>query len=253
MTANPGSDGPGRLLHVFDMDGTLLQGSATIEIARQLGVLEVGRAIEDRWARGAISDDEFWQTLLEICADADEEDIDAAFHSAPWMAGMIATFADIRERGEDAIVISQSPAFFVSRLERWGVTETYGSAVEIRRPLRANATLSADAKLVITEDALARRGLEVHECIAYGDSSSDLSLFAALPHTVGVNPRPALAALAARTYVGGDIGEAYRIGRALVAGGTDGRAAMASTSSEMARTFEEPGKSAPSAGRDVVG
>jgi phosphoserine phosphatase len=214
--ANSVADGGGRVLHVFDMDGTLLSGAATVELARHFGKLEAGEAVEARFLAGAISDNEFWQTLLDICAEASEADLDAAFHAAPWMQGVAETFADIRARGETAIVISQSPTFFVRRLEAWGAHETYGSQVEIGVPLADDATLSAEAKVAITEAALSRLELGPDRCVAYGDSGSDVGLFRWLPHTVAVNAAPAITELAAAHYVGADLQEAYALGRGLL-------------------------------------
>jgi phosphoserine phosphatase len=209
--------GAARCLHVFDMDGTLLRSTATIELARHLGQLEGGQEIEELWFEGKITDTEFWLRLLDMCKGASGADIDEAFDNAPWMAGIAETFADIRSRGEAVIVISQSPAFFVRGLERWGAHETYGSAVELGRPLSDSATLLSETKVKITESALAIRNLSAQQCVAYGDSSSDLGLFATLPHTVAVNPTPELEALAATRYVGTDIREAYSLGRQLIA------------------------------------
>ncbi|NMO94036.1 haloacid dehalogenase [Actinomycetospora sp. TBRC 11914] len=203
------------------MDGTLLRGAATVELARYFGKPALGHDIEARWLAGTITDREFWQTLLDICGDADAVDLDAAFEAASWMTGVRDVFADIRARGEVGIVISQSPAFFVRRLRRWGAHETYGSGVEVGRPLPDGATLLPGAKVAITEDALDRHGLGDQACVAYGDSSSDLDLFARLPHTVAVNPSAALADLAAARYTGTDLREAYSIGRRLLAAAAD--------------------------------
>jgi phosphoserine phosphatase len=206
----------GRALHVFDMDGTLLSGAATVELARHFGRLDAGTAVEARYHAGTISDNEFWQTLLDICGEASEAELDAAFQGAPWMHGVAETFADIRARGETAIVISQSPAFFVRRLEAWGAHETYGSQVEIGIPLAEDATLTADAKVAITEAALARLRLGPEQCVAYGDSGSDVGLFRWLPHTVAVNATPAIAELATAHYTGADLSAAYALGRGLL-------------------------------------
>jgi phosphoserine phosphatase len=208
--------GSGRVLHVFDMDGTLLSGAAVIALARHFGKLDLGEDVEARYLAGVVSDNKFWQTLLDICGDAQEADLDAAFHAAPWMGGVANTFADIRARGETAIVISQSPRFFVRRLEAWGAHETYGSQVEIGVPLADDATLTADAKVAITEAALARLELDPSQCVAYGDSGSDVGLFRWLPHTVAVNAAPAIIELAAAHYTGADLMEAYALGRALL-------------------------------------
>lgn len=211
----------GGCLHVFDMDGTLLRSTATIEIARQMGRLEAGLEIERLWFEGNISDTDFWSSLLGICQDGTTADFDAAFRNAPWMNGIAETFSDIRSRGETVIVISQSPTFFVQRLQLWGAHETYGSAVEPGTPLSDSATLMPETKVAITEAALAARSLGANDCVIYGDSSSDVGLFTTFSRTVAVNPTPTLGALAATQYVGTDIREAYAMGRQLI--GTAGR------------------------------
>jgi phosphoserine phosphatase len=198
------------------MDGTLLAGAATVELARHFDKLSIGEEVEARFLAGTVSDTEFWQTLLDICGEATEADLDAAFAGAPWMTGVAEVFADIRARKETAIVISQSPTFFVNRLQAWGAHETYGSAVEIGVPVADDATLSADAKVAITEEALSRLGLGPEECVAYGDSGSDVGLFRWLPHTVAVNAAPAITGLAAARYCGSDLREAYALGRELL-------------------------------------
>jgi phosphoserine phosphatase len=208
------------VLHVFDMDGTLLRGASTLELARHFGKPEPGEAIESRWLRGYITDREFWETLLEICGPATEADLDAAFEQSLWMDGIAAVFEDIRARGETAIVVSQSPEFFVRRLQRWGAHETYGSDVRIESPVLDDVTMSADGKVEITRTVLARLGLGPDACIAYGDGTSDLELFAWLPYTVAVNSNPVIAELAAGSYTGTDMREAYRVGRELLTAGT---------------------------------
>jgi phosphoserine phosphatase len=211
-----GGAAAGGILHVFDMDGTLLRGASTLELARHFGKPEVGEAIESRWLRGDITDREFWETLLAICGPATEAEIDAAFDGAPWMDGIAEVFEDIRARGETAIVVSQSPAFYVRRLQRWGAHETYGSDVRIGSPVLDDVTMSAHGKVEITKATLARLGQGPEACIAYGDGTSDLELFDWLPHTVAVNSSPVIAELAAAGYVGTDMREAYRLGRELL-------------------------------------
>lgn len=218
-------------LHVFDMDGTLLRGTATIELARQLGQLEVGEEIERQWGDGSISDNDFWLKLLEICENASEADLKAAFDNAPWMDGIEQTFADIKARGEDVIVISQSPTFFVKGFGPLGAAETHGSTVEIGQPLGNSATLMPMVKVTITASALAARNLSPADCVVYGDSTSDMELFRTFPNSVAVNATPALASLAATRYVGTDIREAYALGRQLISRTTKQQLAQGSANS----------------------
>jgi phosphoserine phosphatase len=71
----------------------------------------------------------------------------------------------------------------------------------------------------ITLDVVKRLGLSLSDCVAYGDSTSDVELFRELRRTVAVNATPATKALAAKAYEGHDMWEAYQIGRALLAQG----------------------------------
>lgn len=207
---------PGALLHVFDMDGTLLMGAATVEISRHLGRLADGMAIEEAWLRGAIDNLDFWNRALEIWDGITEEQIDGAFEAAVWIKGIREVFRDIHDRGERSIVISQSPHFFVKRLERWGADATFGSDLRLGEELREDPTLQPKDKQVITQHVLGQWGVSAANCVAYGDSSSDIDLFRWLPNTVAVNAKGPLADLAATAYEGEDLRDAYIRGRSLV-------------------------------------
>lgn len=203
-------------LHIFDMDGTLLQGSACIELSRAYGVHRETIEIEETWARGEISDNGFWELCLPLWRGMVDADIDAAFAASPWLEGVRDVFADIRARGEWSVVISQSPKFFVDRLRDWGATYSYGALVTPGNHYGAERLISRDEKLHITNELLYRHGLTHDQCIAYGDSSSDLTLFERLPLCVAVNAKPAIRDLAKAHYDGPSIWEAYQVGRRLI-------------------------------------
>jgi phosphoserine phosphatase len=205
-----------RSLHVFDMDGTLLVGSACLEISRTVGVLDETLAIENAWARGELSDNGFWQHCLPLWAGLTDAQIDAAFANSPWLHGVEAVFADIRTRGEASVVITQSPAFFVERLMRWGVNFVHGALVEPGNAGGAERLVSAADKLAVTARLLDDLRLSLDDCVVYGDSSSDLALFETLPLSVAVNAKERIRALARTTYDGPDLWQAYCSGRRLL-------------------------------------
>jgi phosphoserine phosphatase len=204
-------------LHVFDMDGTLLRGAAVEEISRHLGCFEEASALEQAWLRGEVIDEPlFWERVLNLWLSASEQELDAAFERAPWMLQVREVFADIAARGEYSVVISQSPLFIVRRLERWGVHASYATTVERGVPCRIDQLLTQQHKVEITLALLSERGLTASDCVAYGDSSSDIELFRVLERTVAVNARPFIRELAAEVYDGGDMWLAYEIGRSLL-------------------------------------
>lgn len=206
-------------LHVFDMDGTLLVGSACIEISRSVGVVEETIAIEQSWAQGEISDNGFWERCLPLWDGLTDEQIDHAFAATPWLDGVDAVFADIRARNENSVVISQSPDFFVERIRRWGANHAYGALVTPGDASGARRMITSDEKLAITCELLGSLGLDCERCVVYGDSMSDLALFENLPRTVAVNAIEKIRELAKVSYDGKDFWQAYLTGRSLIEAG----------------------------------
>jgi phosphoserine phosphatase len=206
-------------LHVFDMDGTLLRGSACLELSRHLGHLERVLEAEDAWGRGELGHVEFYVLLLELWRGLTPADVDVVVECSPWLEGVRDVWADIASRGEHSAVISMSPQFFVDRLLQWGAGSVHGAEVHPDVVLEPALVLTPERKVRIVEGLLERYGLSHDDCVAYGDSSSDKPLFAELSHTVAVNASASLRELAAVAYEGGDLREAYALGRALIDGG----------------------------------
>lgn len=206
-------------LHVFDLDGTLLRGASVEEVSRALGCYQAASELEQAYVRGEITDaTRWWDRMMELWVAASDDELHRAFEAATWMSGIREVFADISARGEQSVVISQSPLFLVRRLEAWGAHATYATRVERGVPCRADQLLNPEDKVSITTAMLDELGLAPTDCVAYGDSTSDVLLFRHLPLTVAVNAAPMIRELATRTYDGSDLRGAYAIGRALLNG-----------------------------------
>jgi phosphoserine phosphatase len=203
-------------LHIFDMDGTLLRGSACLELSRQLGRLEVISELEERWSRGELSHFEYWELSLPLWEGLDDTVIDKTFATTSWLSGIEAVWADIARRGEHSAVITQSPQFFAERLFAWGVETVHGANVYVGVPPEPHMVITPEDKVPITIELMERYGITSAECVAYGDSASDIPLFRLLPNTVAVNGTPALKKIAAAAYEGNDLRGAYAVGRSLL-------------------------------------
>ncbi|MFF8833969.1 HAD family hydrolase [Streptomyces sp. NPDC015130] len=199
-------------LHLFDLDGTLIRGSAAaVEISRQLGLLEEITALEEGFLRG-LTPDEFAVRARDLWAALTPEQVDAAFAGAPWLTGIREVWADITARGERCAVISLSPDFFVERLLDWGVDTVHGSrwpAVPFTEPIHRPGILDAAAKVRIARELCTEYGVGWADCVAYGDSMSDAELFAIVRDTVAVNADHHLTGISRHSYAGGDLREAY--------------------------------------------
>uniref|UniRef100_A0AAU2A4E6 Haloacid dehalogenase-like hydrolase n=1 Tax=Streptomyces sp. NBC_00093 TaxID=2975649 RepID=A0AAU2A4E6_9ACTN len=202
-------------LHLFDLDGTLLHGSAApVEISRQLGLDREIAELERDFAMRRVEPAEYARRVRLLWAELTEAHVDAAFVGAPWLLRIRETWAEIRDRGEYCAVVSLSPSFFVERLTGWGAHAAHGSrfpAVPFTEPLDPTGLLTPAAKVEIADRLCERFGLTRADCVAYGDSFSDAELFGAVPVSVAVNADRHLAGLATHTYAGRDLWDAYEL------------------------------------------
>ncbi|QLE73032.1 hydrolase [Streptomyces rectiverticillatus] len=202
-------------LHLFDMDGTLMHGSAAaIEISRQLGVEREIAELERAFAARELEPPRFAELACALWRELTEEQVAAAFDGAPWLAGIRDVWAEIRARGERCAVISLSPGFFVERLLTWGADAAHGSrwpTVPFRDPVDPAGILDAGAKVRIADGLCAEFGLTRADCVAYGDSMSDALLFSAVPVSVAVNADHHVRDIAVHSYAGRDLREAYEL------------------------------------------
>ncbi|MEV4944494.1 HAD-IB family phosphatase [Streptomyces sp. NPDC053755] len=209
--------GNGRRLHLFDLDGTLIRGSAAaVEISRQLGLSKEIAALEEDFLLRGMAPDEFAVQAHALWSELTTEQVTAAFEGAPWLSGIREVWADIRAQGDRCAVISLSPDFFVERLLDWGADATHGSrwpAVPFTQPIHRPGILNAKAKVDIAHRLCAEFGVPLEDCVAYGDSMSDAALFAVVPETVAVNADHHLADLSRHSYTGADLREAYALVR----------------------------------------
>lgn len=206
------------MLHVFDMDGTLLHGTtAGVEIARRLGCLPDLLDLEASFAGGTMDTKAFSAAIAVLWQGITADVVLEVFRASPWIGGLPEVLADVRERGERSLVITMSPDFFANGLRELGVDEVAASRFPplplTSIPDPAGILTPAD-KVSIVDATLARHGLTPADCVAYGDSGSDIPLFRWLPNTVAVNAAAELADLAAIRYEGKNLLEAYRLARA---------------------------------------
>ncbi|MFF4156859.1 HAD family hydrolase [Streptomyces sp. NPDC001678] len=202
-------------LHLFDLDGTLIHGSAAaVEISRQLGLEKEIGELERAFAAGELVPSRFAQLAVELWAELTEAQVTAAFEGAPWLVGIREVWAAIRAGGERCAVISLSPGFFVERLLDWGADAAHGSrwpSVPFRDPVDPAGILDASAKVRIADELCERYGLGRADCVAYGDSMSDARLFAEVPVSVAVNADHHVRDIASYAYDGLDLREAYAL------------------------------------------
>jgi phosphoserine phosphatase len=207
-------------LHVFDMDGTLLRGTtAAIELSRRIGRLDPLAELECRFATEEISAADFAVETHALWEELTAEVVAEVVAEAPWIDGIEDVCRDIAERSERSMLITMSPNFFAEHLGVRGIDVIHASrwpAPPFTAAIDPAGILSPADKVRLAEAERAAHGLPREACVAYGDSMSDLPLFAVLQNTVAVNADSELEQAARVVYRGDDLREAYAQGRALL-------------------------------------
>lgn len=77
--------------------------------------------------------------------------------------------------------------------------------------MKRPAILTPAAKVTVADRLCEQFGVTRSDCVAYGDSVTDMVLFEAVPVSVAVNARPLLTERATHVYEGRDLREAYQL------------------------------------------
>ncbi len=203
----------------FDLDGTLIPGSANIPLAKAAfreGFVTPGELVKD--LRNGVSflvkgatDERSAQVrdrILAAVAGRPASQVEAlgdhfmAELVAAIQPRMHAVLDDHREQGHDRVVLSASPTEIVSRFAREAGLE-YGTGTTSERDQDGVYTGRLDGPFCYREGKVTtmrtlseQHGYDLSASYAYSDSVSDLPMLEAVGNPVAVNPEPELRELA---------------------------------------------------------
>lgn len=199
------------------MDGTLLPGTtASLEIAKCLGGQNWLDALELEFRNGLLDTKSFASALHAGWSHLTPDGVAAAFTAAPKLRNIKKTVDTLHEAGDKAVVLSMSPDFFVRHFSDYGFDAAVGSrfpSLPFVEALDHSGILTFDDKPRIVLDLCREFGIDLSHVVAYGDSQSDVPLFEVAGTSVAVNADHHVSGLATVSYHGGDLYEAYCIGR----------------------------------------
>lgn len=201
------------MLHIFDLDGTLIHGStASLEIAKVTGTTAELTELEASFGAGEIETRQFAHAIGQLWRGLSSEIVEQAMLATPFLNGISEVVQDIRARGERSALITMTPNFFADRMSVFGFDHIAGSvfpSLPLAEDPNPELILVPESKVSITAEWLQLYDLSWHECAAYGDSLSDLPLFAQLETTIAINASESLQALSSHIYTGKSLWEAY--------------------------------------------
>lgn len=212
---SPGETDSGRAAAFFDLDGTLIGGSANIPLARaafRRGLVTPPELIQDLrhgisfLLKGATDDrsvqvrDRILRAVSghpasDVEALGDDFMTDLVASVRPAMSEVLDAHADA---DHDRIVLSASPTEIVARFAtESGLEQGIGTTSERDSDGRYTGRLAGpfcyrEGKVAVMRQLAADNGYDLDRCYAYSDSASDLPMLESVGHPVVVNPEPEL-------------------------------------------------------------
>jgi phosphoserine phosphatase len=179
-------------LACFDLDGTLVRGTSVSQhLADRMELGEEMAELERRYAAGEISNSLVAVEQARGWSHLRVAELTAMLSDIPCIDAIDATLAELRSRGIDSILATVTWSFAAEEFgRRHGFLEVSGTEIELAhgRPTGAVARhFDERDKLAFVSSYCDRHGIDLAECIAVGDSRSDVPLFGAVGFAVALN------------------------------------------------------------------
>lgn len=203
----------------FDLDGTLIPGSANIPLAKAafrngfVSKTDLAKDLRNGLSfllKGATDErsEQVRDRILRAVSGHPASDVEAL--GDHFIDGLVDSIKPAMREvldqhgavGHDRIVISASPTEIVSRLAHTAGLE-HGIGTTAQRDEHGVYTGGLEGpfcykqgKVELMQQMAQDRGYQLADCYAYSDSASDLPMLEAVGHPVAVNPEPELRELA---------------------------------------------------------
>ncbi len=167
--------------------------------------------LERQFAAGEIDAFGFAQQIGALWGVLDERVVRAAFEATPKLETIKTVTALIREGGGTSCLITMSPDFYAHLFYDYGFDFIGASQFprSLEEEILREKILNPEDKARLVRKWCGPLGIEMDQCVAFGDSMSDYLLFQELEHTVAVNGDATLKALARYHYEGADLHDAF--------------------------------------------
>ncbi len=176
----------------FDLDGTLFPNTTSgIELARLLGHLDLVQDLEERYARFEISNAEAAQQDAHAYRGRRVSELEQAILEIPLINGFEETICRLKEHSIHILIVTLAWSFAARILVRRYGLDGYAGAVLGEENDRFTGSVERNFedfdKPLFVRAYAERFGFSLSQCIAVGDSRSDIPLFKEAGFAVALN------------------------------------------------------------------
>lgn len=193
-------------LAAFDLDGTLKQArDPYVYIHRRLGTLEASEAYFEAGISGAIPYEEWLRLDVSLWVGTPRATLERLLRENPYLPGAQETVAALKAAGVRVVIISTGPLLHAEMVaEELSIGPVVGNELffdgDPERPVisgRVRAHLALHEKGLALERMQAQFGISPAECLAVGDTFTDVPMFERAAVGIAVCPnKPEVAAAA---------------------------------------------------------
>ena len=183
-------------LACFDLDGTLVLGTSTCQhLSRSLGHEDILSSLEDRYARGEISNAEVANTDAQFYAGLSLAQVEDKLRDIPIIDGLPQTIEALRSRGIPSIICTVTWKFAAEIVaKRYGFVGASGCEMSLTHNGLLSGKVSKHfdeySKLNYVREYCTVHGISMDSVFAVGDSRSDIPLFSAVSFSIALNATP---------------------------------------------------------------
>ncbi len=185
---------PTRLVS-FDLDRTLVRRSTTcLELAKARNCVAHVTALEEGYARGEVTHREFAESHAADYRGWSIEDAEQAVLAMPLIGGIAETAEALKERGVHILIVTVTWSFVARTLVRsFGMDGFAGATMGEQNGRLTGEVIThfgeRDKPRFVAEYGR-QHGIGLDQCVAVGDSRSDLPLFAEVGRAIALNATP---------------------------------------------------------------
>lgn len=180
-------------LACFDLDGTLVQATSVSQhLADRFGQTLQMAELEKRYAAGDISNSVVADEQAAMYGGMPVAKVVEALDGIPCIDGIDAIVDTLRERGVASLLCTVTWSFAAEEFcRRHGFVKSSGTEVDLepdgRLTGRVRRHFDEWDKLEFVRSYCAEAGVALEDCIAIGDSRSDVPLFEAVGFSIAIN------------------------------------------------------------------
>jgi len=194
----------------FDLDGTLLpRTSICLEIGKARGYRRAIQELEDRYARGEISNSDVARQDAAFYRHWAVAEAESLVLSLPFIGGLRETLDTLKQHSIHLLLVTVTWSFASHALARaYGFDASTGATLGERGGRFTGefaGEFEAEEKPRFVQRYASRHGIALQDCAAIGDSRSDLPLFREVGLPIAFNATPEARAAARLALEGEDL------------------------------------------------